>query len=163
MTESNYCQIIYEIVKNSAQWGIGNCTQTANRVTYRLSTGKTNIPSFRERLPGNELRDCCYKLGSRPEEFLVNIKPLLGEGYHCQIVADMVGSVKKMLSIRHVFNAIKILGEVKFVDTYRGWSREMWLNESWNDPETFLNSFYDFYISEPEICYYAWKKIRPES
>ena len=158
LEESDYLQIIYKIANDSSCYGLGNCTQTTKRITQKLSTGKVNPISFRERFPGNDTgRESEYELGTTPEEFWEKINEFLGEGQHCQVFASMVGYLKEKVGIGHAFNAIKLEGSVKLIDTYKGWSYNSWLNQSWNDPKTFLQSFKDFKVSKPEMSYYAWK------
>lgn len=69
----------------------------------------------------------------------------------------MTGYFKEKIGIRHVFNAIKLKGRVKLIDTYKGWSLNSWLNQSWEYPEKFLQSFKNFEVSIPEMSFYAWK------
>ena len=154
----NYFKIIYEIVEHSSQHGIANCSQTANRISEKLSDGRIHSPTFRERFPGKSVKVFEYYLGKKPEEFLININMFLGEGQHCQVFAGMVGYVKEKIKMGHYFNAIKILGQVKLIDTYKGWSKESWLNESWKNPEKYSEGFYDFFTSKPEISCYSWGK-----
>ena len=159
MEESDYLQIIYKIANDSSCYGLGNCTQTTKRITQKLSTGVIDPVSFRERFPGNDTdREPQYELGETPEEFWQNINKFLGEGQHCQVFTSMTGYLKEKMGIEHVFNAIKLEGIVKLIDTYKGWSSNSWLNQSWNDPETFLQSFKNFEVSTPEMSFYAWKK-----
>lgn len=160
MKESDYLGLIYKIANDSSCYGLGNCTQTTKRITQKLSTGAVAPISFREKFPGklsDTGREFEYNLGQTPEEFWKNINLFLGEGQHCQLHVNMVGYLKEKIGIEHVFNAIKIEGSVKLIDTYKGWSYNSWLNQSWNDPENFIKSFKYFRASKPEMSHYAWK------
>lgn len=157
--ESDYLQIIYQIVNDSSCHGLGNCTQTTKRITEKLAKGTVEPISITERFPGNDTgREINNYLGETPEEFWENINNFLEEGQHCQVSASMVGYVYEKIGIGHVFNALKLEGKVKLIDTYKGWSSDSWLNQSWTDPETFLKSFEGFEASNPEISFYAWKR-----
>ena len=152
MEESDYVELIYQIVQDSARYGIGNCTQTTRRITEKLATGKISddkewkpflYHQIRDRFPGSETgRRIQFDGGQTGSELLMKLNTYLGEGQHCQVSASMKGKLKEKLGIGHVFNAMKLEGKVRIIDTYKGWSRKSWLNQSWNSPEVFLKLFF---------------------
>mgnify|MGYP006167953341 CR=1 FL=1 len=163
MEESDYIQIIYKIANDSSCYGLGNCMKTTKRITQKLSTGAVDPISFSDRFPGNiedTGREIEYNLGETPEEFWNKINEFLGEGQHCQVFVNMVGYLKEKAGISHFFNAIKLEGNVKLIDTYKGWSYNSWLNQSWNNPKNFIQSFKNFEVSRPEMSFYAWNSIK---
>lgn len=160
--------LLYDMLQEAVIQGIGNCTQICNRVTNFLNTGIMPVAGWRNMLPGfssgrsiqydvsegydaYEASGNLYGEGKSEGRKLLELLTLhLKEGQHVQIQGRMVGHLHQRFQVGHVFNAIKIDGEVRFIDCYQGVSKEPWLKQAWHEPEEFLKSFKEFAISEPE-------------
>jgi len=158
MDESDYLELIYDLVNDSSVYGLGNCVRTTKRVSQKLSTGEVDPISAFDRFPGNDTgMKIKWKAGFTGQDLLNILDSSLADGQHCQVEANMNGVLHKKIGIAHVFNAMKLEGKIKLIDTYKGWSKSSWLNQSWHNPEEFLKSFEDFSMSDPALSVYSWK------
>ncbi|OAJ33120.1 hypothetical protein [Piscirickettsia salmonis] len=156
--QSDHLDFIYKKITNTQRRGIGNCTQASNRVRHLLNTGQDLEGSFWQRLPGFSDKEFIVKYEGDGAQFISLLSEYLQEGQHVQVCADMKGYIHEAVSSDHVFNAIKLEGQIKIIDNYQGWSTSPWLNQAWNDPTIFLKYFKNFYTSMPENSYFTWKK-----
>ncbi|APS57747.1 hypothetical protein AVI52_11165 [Piscirickettsia salmonis] len=72
-----------------------------------------------------------FKDGEAPLKALMHT---LNEGQHVQVSAD----IAHLTCINHVFNAIKLEGEIKLIDNYQTWPNPPWLQQAWYHPKEFL-------------------------
>lgn len=160
-TKNTKSELLYEMLQEAVIRGIGNCTQVSNYVAEFLINGEMPIVGWRNSFPGfrpdanisvsqayalNE--DILPETETESKQLLYLLESLLDEGQHLQLIGNMVGRTYETLNINHVFNAIKIDGEIRIIDCYQGLSSEPWLIQAWHEPDDFLSHFKNFTISK---------------
>ncbi|OAJ32952.1 hypothetical protein [Piscirickettsia salmonis] len=120
--QSDYLDLIYQKILNTQRPGIGNCVQAANRVSHLLNTGTDLAESYLQRLPRISKNQFFYHFKDG-EILLKALMHNLDEGQHVQVSAN----IAHLIGINHVFNAIKLEGEIKLIDNYQTWPNPPWL------------------------------------
>ena len=153
---SNLIRLIYKNIQESQVWGLDNCVNCAIRIQKFLQTGIMSEKKIIDRFPNsNEVK---MQYSAEFNDLMGCLYSFLEENQHV-----LVNGTLKSCGSEHLFNAIKINGTIKLIDTYQGFHINSWFEKAWNEPDEFLTLFKSFYFSKPKDSFIKIKYFNKTS